>query len=409
MQPSGRDGHLLRGRWPASASISTSSRPPRSDLGADQGLRARARPSPRCNVRGVRLLGGDEGQSSRQGRGASHGRHRSRRRHRSGGHRHAKTVGRKRISGHPAFDSFASSRSAGRNRLPRPGDPGGGRRDHGPDRLDIALFSAGATMSRVQAPRFAAAGVTVIDNSSAWRKDGRSGLVVSAVNFDRDVRGKALPKGIIANPNCTTMAAMPVLKPRDDEAGLVDDRLDHQAVSGSGIAGGGTGHPGLRGHPRYREPRARRWLAGVPAPSKYVAPIGFNVIPLAGSLVDDGSGRPTRIRSCATRAARSWYPGPGGQRHLRAGAGLHRALAVDQRRVRPAARRRRLANCWPSHPVSAGGCPLIGCGRRGRLVGGPIRQDPGRRTAAAWRCSSPGQSAKGAALSTIQIAELLAG
>src|SRR5204863_3740896 len=78
-----------------------------------------------------------------------------------------------------------------------------------PTGLDIALFSAGATMSRVQAPRFAAAGVTVIDNSSAFRKDPDVPLVVSEVNF-ADARSR--PKGIIANPNCTTMAAMPVLK-----------------------------------------------------------------------------------------------------------------------------------------------------------------------------------------------------
>ncbi|HEY9303986.1 MAG TPA: aspartate-semialdehyde dehydrogenase, partial [Mycobacterium sp.] len=87
-----------------------------------------------------------------------------------------------------------------------------------PTGLDIALFSAGKTMSLVQAPRFAAAGVTVIDNSSAWRKDPDVPLVVSEVNFDRDAANR--PKGIIANPNCTTMAAMPVLKVLHEEAGL---------------------------------------------------------------------------------------------------------------------------------------------------------------------------------------------
>src|SRR6201997_3945864 len=132
---------------------------------------------------------------------------------------------------------FASSRSQGR-KLPFRGqeievedaetaDPTG---------LDIAVFSAGATMSRVQAPRFAAAGVTVIDNSSAWRKDPDVPLVVSEVNCARDAANR--PKGIIANPNCTTMAAMPVLKVLHDEAQLV--RLvvsSYQAVSGSGLAG----------------------------------------------------------------------------------------------------------------------------------------------------------------------------
>ena len=108
---------------------------------------------------------------------------------------------------------FASARSAGKKLEYRgeqivvedseTADPSG---------LDIALFSAGATMSRVQAPRFAAAGAVVVDNSSAWRKDPDVPLVVSEVNFERDAGNR--PKGIIANPNCTTMAAMPVLKPK---------------------------------------------------------------------------------------------------------------------------------------------------------------------------------------------------
>src|ERR1700722_15638745 len=110
-----------------------------------------------------------------------------------------------------------------------------------PSGRDTAFFSAGKTMSRVQAPRFAAAGVTVIDNSSAWRKDPDVPLVVSEVNFDRDVRdAPALAKGIIANPNCTTMVAMPVLKVLHEEAHLL--RLvvsSYQAVSGTGLGGGG--------------------------------------------------------------------------------------------------------------------------------------------------------------------------
>src|ERR1700731_273260 len=104
-----------------------------------------------------------------------------------------------------------------------------------PTGLDVALFSAGATMSRVQAPRFAAAGVTVIDNSSAWRKDEQVPLVVSEVNF---AAARNRPKGIIANPNCTTMAAMPVLKVLHDEAQLVRMVVSsYQAVSGTGLLG----------------------------------------------------------------------------------------------------------------------------------------------------------------------------
>src|SRR3954447_16137791 len=104
-----------------------------------------------------------------------------------------------------------------------------------PAGLDIALFSAGATTSRALAEKYAAAGAVVIDNSSAWRMHPDVPLVVSEVN-PAAVRDAS--KAIIANPNCTTMAAMPVLKPLHDEAGLV--RLvasTHQAVSGSGLAG----------------------------------------------------------------------------------------------------------------------------------------------------------------------------
>ncbi len=188
---------------------------------------------------------------------------------------------------------FASSRSAGKT-LPWKGgeiviedaelaDPSG---------LDIALFSAGATLSRVQAPRFAAAGVTVIDNSSAFRKDPEIPLVVSEVN-PGDIALATGPggRGIIANPNCTTMAAMPVLKPLHDEATLV--RLvvsTYQAVSGSGIAGVQE----LRGQALAVVDKANELAydgsaVTFPAPDKYVAPIAFNVLPMAGSIVDDGS------------------------------------------------------------------------------------------------------------------------
>ena len=86
-----------------------------------------------------------------------------------------------------------------------------------PTGLDIAIFSAGATTSKAQAPRFAEAGVLVIDNSSGWRMDPDVPLVVSEVNPHAIREAK---KGIIANPNCTTMAAMPVLKVLHDEAQL---------------------------------------------------------------------------------------------------------------------------------------------------------------------------------------------
>ena len=158
--------------------------------------------------------------------------------------------------------------------------------------IDIALFSAGATTSRAQAERFAAAGAVVIDNSSAWRRDPEVPLVVSEVNPEAIV---APPKGIIANPNCTTMAAMPVLKVLHEAAGL--ERLivsTYQATSGSGLAGARE----LSGQAVAAVSQGEEALLGLvhdgssvefPAPDKYVAPIAFNVIPLAGSVVDDGS------------------------------------------------------------------------------------------------------------------------
>ena len=158
-----------------------------------------------------------------------------------------------------------------------------------PSGIDIALFSAGATASRAYAPKFAAAGAVVVDNSSAWRMDPEVPLVVSEVNPDAiDER----PKGIIANPNCTTMAAMPVLKALHAEAGL--ERLivsTYQAVSGSGIAGAEELLGQVEGV--LAQGDTLRLVhdgsaVDFPAPQKYVAPIAFDVIPLAGSVVDDG-------------------------------------------------------------------------------------------------------------------------
>ena len=154
--------------------------------------------------------------------------------------------------------------------------------------LDIAVMSAGATMSREYAPKVADAGAIVVDNSSAWRKDDDVPLVVSEVN-PADALNP--PKGIIANPNCTTMAAMPVLKPLHDAATLT--RLTvatYQAVSGSGIKGVAALADQVAA---IEDPRPLA-LDGdaVPDgdPGPYVAPIAYNVVALAGNLVDDGSG-----------------------------------------------------------------------------------------------------------------------
>lgn len=158
-----------------------------------------------------------------------------------------------------------------------------------PAGIDIALFSAGATGSRAHAPRFAEAGALVIDNSSAWRMDPDVPLVVSEVNPHAIAEAK---KGIVANPNCTTMAAMPVLKVLDAEAGL--ERLivsTYQAVSGSGLAGAQEllGQiEGVLAQGHTLDLVHDGGAVDFPQPEKYVAPIAFDVIPLAGNLVDDG-------------------------------------------------------------------------------------------------------------------------
>jgi aspartate-semialdehyde dehydrogenase len=186
---------------------------------------------------------------------------------------------------------FASSRSAGTT-LPF-GDSEVVVEDVAladPTGLDIAIFSAGATLSKQEAPRFAEAGVIVIDNSSGWRMDPDVPLVVSEVNPEETVNP---PKGIIANPNCTTMAAMPALKALHDEATLT--RLivsTYQAVSGAGLKGGEE----LAGQVDSSRGQDVMGLVhdgsavSFSAPQVFPETIAFNVIPFAGNLVEDGWG-----------------------------------------------------------------------------------------------------------------------
>ena len=155
--------------------------------------------------------------------------------------------------------------------------------------LDLALFSNGKAASLVTAPKVAAAGAIVIDNSSAWRMDPDVPLVVSEVNPEDAIRP---PKGIIANPNCTTMAAMPVLAPLHRAAGLVRLQVaTYQAVSGSG----GAGVAELDRQAKAVVDRASELThdghaVDFPVPSKYVKAIAYNVLPQAGSFVEDGTG-----------------------------------------------------------------------------------------------------------------------
>src|ERR1017187_6116095 len=155
--------------------------------------------------------------------------------------------------------------------------------------IDVALMSSGATSSKVLAPRMAASGAVVIDNSSAWRMDPLVPLVVSEVNAHTL---RTIPKGIVANPNCTTMAAMPVLKPLHVAAGLRSINVaTYQAVSGAGREGVDE----LSNQLEKSQGNDVRVLtfdgSAFPLDSgvKFPATIAHNVIPLAGAMVDDGS------------------------------------------------------------------------------------------------------------------------
>lgn len=154
--------------------------------------------------------------------------------------------------------------------------------------IDIAIFSAGGAASQEYAPRFAAAGALVVDNSSAWRKDPDVPLIVSEVNPEEIAHAV---KGIIANPNCTTMAIMPVVKALHNKAGLT--RLivsSYQAVSGSGVAGVQALAQQIRDNKENLEELARHGsVMSAEDLGPYIKPIAFNALPFAGNLVDDGS------------------------------------------------------------------------------------------------------------------------
>jgi aspartate-semialdehyde dehydrogenase len=185
---------------------------------------------------------------------------------------------------------FASARSAGRTIPWRGTELTVEDAETAPyEGLELALFSAGATASRALAPRVAAAGATVIDNSSAWRMDPEVPLVVPEANEHALAH---VPKGIVANPNCTTMVAIPVLKALHDAAGLEAMVIStYQAVSGGGLAGVEELQEQVAKVVDGAAALAHDGRAvDFPAASKFPRTIAFNVIPFAGKLVDDGLG-----------------------------------------------------------------------------------------------------------------------
>jgi aspartate-semialdehyde dehydrogenase len=306
---------------------------------------------------------------------------------------------------------FASARSAGTT-LPWEGvdvrvedaavaDPRG---------LDIALFSAGGAGSRELAPRFAEAGVTVIDNSSAWRMDPDVPLIVAEVNGAEIANAR---KGIIANPNCTTMAAMPVLKPLHDAAGLQSLIVStYQAVSGAGLAGVDELDKQVR-QVVDRAPELTHDGSAVafPEPAKFAAPIAFNVLPLAGSIVDDGefeTDEEKKLRNESRKILAIPELRVSGT-CVRVPVFTGHSLSINATFAAPlsVARARELLASAPGVVVSDVPTPLGAAGQDPAYVG-RIRQDPtvdDDRGLALF--VSNDNLRKGAALNAVQIAELV--
>jgi aspartate-semialdehyde dehydrogenase len=306
---------------------------------------------------------------------------------------------------------FASARSAGTT-LPWAGghitvedaaiaDPTG---------LDIALFSSGATSSRELAPKFAAAGVIVIDNSSAFRMDNEVPLIVSEVNGHLV---RSTPKGIIANPNCTTMAAMPVLKPLHDEAGLIKLIVStYQAVSGGGLAG--VDELDSQARAMYDKAAGLTFDGNAvlsPEPKKFARTIAYNVLPYAGSLVDDGSGETDEEKKLRNES-RKILDIPellvsGTCVRVPVFTGHSMSINVEFSRSITAARANELLANTPGVELVDIPTPLLAAGKDPSFVG-RVRQDStvaDNRGLALFLSND--NLRKGAALNAVQIAELL--
>jgi aspartate-semialdehyde dehydrogenase len=304
---------------------------------------------------------------------------------------------------------FASARSVGRT-LPWRGDDIAVEDADTADYsgLDIALFSAGASSSRELAPRVAAAGTTVIDNSSAWRMDPDVPLVVSEVNpGDLD----DIPKGIVANPNCTTMAFMPVLAPLHRDAGL--RRLvisTYQAVSGAGLAGVAELDEQVR---KVADGAAALAFDGgavdMPTPHKFAAPMAFNVLPLAGSLVDDGSDETDEEQKLRNESRKILgIPGlPVSGTCVRVPVFTGHSLSINAafERDLPPERALELLADAPGVAVVDVPTPLMAAGNDPSYVG-RVRRDSTIENGLALFVSNDNLR-KGAALNAVQIAELL--
>ena len=307
-----------------------------------------------------------------------------------------------RFEGHELV-AFASERSAGRTLddglVVQP------LRDDTIEGFDLALLSAGGGTSREWSPRFAAAGATVVDNSSGWRHDVDVPLVVAEVNPDAL---DSIPKGIVANPNCTTMVAMPVLKPLHDEAGLRRIVVStYQSVSGGGLKGvAELERQVVEVSPKSAELTYDGSAVAFPPPEIYAAPIAFNVIPLAGKLVDEETDEEHKFRhesrkilaipelavSCTCVRVPVY-------------TGHSVSLNVEFERPLSVERATELLSSAPGVVVSDLPTPLAAAGNDPSYVG-RIRRDPGAAYGLAmFVCGD--NLRKGAALNAVQVAEAL--
>jgi aspartate-semialdehyde dehydrogenase len=275
--------------------------------------------------------------------------------------------------------------------------------------LDIALFSCGGATSKVLAPRVAAAGAIVIDNSSAWRMDPDVPLVVPEVNAEALA---SIPKGIVGNPNCTTMVAMPVLKPLHDAAGLRRMTIStYQACSGAGLAGvAELDEQAQKVAPDGALLTFDGSAVAYPPSIKFPAPIAFNVIPLAGNLLDDGSdetdeelkwrreaqkilGLPDLLVSCTCVRVPVF-------------TGHCNSINAEFERPITPEEAREVLGAAPGVELADIPTPLAVAGRDVALVG-RVRRDFGAENGLALFVAGDNLR-KGAALNAIQIAEVLA-
>ena len=271
-----------------------------------------------------------------------------------------------------------------------------------PTGVDIALFSAGGSVSKQYAPKFAAAGAIVVDNSSAFRQDDDVPLVVSEVNPQAL---DSIPRGIVANPNCSTMQMVTALAPIHREAGI--ERINiatYQSVSGTGA--------------RALEELGRQTAALLafqdPNPEVYPVQIAFNVIPHGGDFLDNGYTTEEMKLVWETRKIL-------GDDTIQVNAtvvrvpvfyGHSEAVHIETRDKITAARARELLAQAPGVELVdervAGGYPTPVTHASGRdpVYVGRIREDISHpRGLDLWVVSD--NIRKGAALNAIQIAELL--